>query len=143
MNAVPEPGATLRSSRGLTLVELLIVVAIIGIIAAIGIQIYANVERSARISKAQADSRTLGSAVGAYLAAVGSLPPTLAALTAATSGGGTPAGPFIGAVPAPPPGWSSSYSYATSAGGRFLVCAAGDGTTARSDGSTQNNCNLN
>jgi prepilin-type N-terminal cleavage/methylation domain-containing protein len=49
--------------RGFTLVELMIVVALIGTLAAIAIPLYANVQARARIAKAQADVRTLASAL--------------------------------------------------------------------------------
>jgi general secretion pathway protein G len=137
--------------RGFTLIELLIVVAIIGILSAIGFALYVNVQARGRYGRAAADVRTLAGAVGAYSAHMGSIPTTAQGLAvlaqAATNAQGSVAGPFLNTVPLPPsggnPAWPGAYVYQadTAPGGaasvgNFIVCASGDGFVVHSASGT-------
>ena len=104
---------------------------IIGILAAIAIPLYANVQARARIGKAQADARALASAVSIYAAHMGTVPTTLGVLTVvAVNSLSQSAGPFMAQVPATPAGWSSPYAFnADTASGTFVISAIGDNTT--------------
>lgn len=90
---------SMRSQKGFTLVELMVVVAILGILAAIAIPKFANSTARANTAKIAADLRTIDSAIAMYQASKGSDPTAIqGAGTALVEAG------LLAAEPTPPKG---------------------------------------
>ena len=67
---------TLKSKKGFTLIELLIVVAVIGIIAAIAVPSLLNAIDRGKQKRTMADMRSMGTAIAAYSIDAGFFPRT-------------------------------------------------------------------
>lgn len=70
----------MRDKKGFTLIELVVVIAILGILAGIAIPRFLNAQEAARGAKVLADLRTLDSAIVQYTAHNGTDPTTIAEL---------------------------------------------------------------
>jgi type IV pilus assembly protein PilA len=115
-----------RGSRGFTLIEMLIVVAIIGIIAAIAIPNLLRARASANEAATVGDIRTVISSEAAYHSASGGYYGTLACLTTPTGPGCIPNYPTnaptfldsqLGMVPLVKSGYTRSFVAAPVPGG--------------------------
>ena len=95
-----------KMKKGFTLVEILIVVVILGILAAIVIPQFSDASTQSRISSSKSSLQTLRSQVSLYRIQHGDDAPTTAAqLTGKTDGdgvAGTQFGPYVQSIPVNP-----------------------------------------
>lgn len=117
-----------RNQRGFTIIELMVVVAVLAVLTLISFTIYHNVQSRSRLAKAQADTHTMAGAIGAFQAHMGQMPAVLSDLTVSqTNASGQASGPFMASNAVPPAGWT--YNYSTGGANGYTITASGDSTT--------------
>lgn len=77
MSTEEEDMMTRRSRTGFTLIELMVVVAVVGILAAMLVPAVSQAVTNARVTRTGAELRMIADAMNMYLADVGSYPPTV------------------------------------------------------------------
>lgn len=100
-----------RLRAAFTLIEIMLVVVIIGLIAAIGIPRLAPLRDDASRTTAKAYITSLETAIGIYEMNMGSLPPSLDALITNPSGSSKWGGPYMKDKKIKPDPWGQSYTY--------------------------------
>jgi type II secretion system protein G len=134
----------MRKEKGFTLIELLIVVAIIGIIAAIAIPNLLNAIDRGKQKRTMADMRSIGTAVESYAVDNNFYPKNMSNANAATiSGYVSPI--YIKTVPTTD-GWNNAWDGDSSATGSqyTITSSAKDGAQAGQGGgqTTDFNCDI-
>lgn len=123
-------GKKLNFCSGFTLMELLIVIAIIGILISLGTVSYGSAQKKSRDSRRMQDLKAMQNAFEQYYADNnGNYPVAVSALTPTYLPAGTPSDPKPG---------NPAYNFSYPSGG-YCVCASLEGTTT-SGNATNNTC---
>lgn len=117
----------LTNQKGFTLIELMVVIAIIGILAAIAIPKMSSATDSAKIAKIQADLRTISGAEAIYYSQQGSYTSDMSVLVSA--------GLLASTVTPPTSGGATSYTLSATTGEATYVFS---GKTYSSNGTATN-----
>jgi len=114
-------------ASGFTLIEVLLVVAILGILAGVVVVNFAGKQKKAMVDACRASIQNICTAVDMYEVDTGRLPPALNSLIQ-SDGSPNWRGPYIrGGLPKDP--WGNDYQYSQSGDGYQVVSPGpGDGT---------------
>jgi general secretion pathway protein G len=131
----------MRTQKGFTLIELLIVVAIIGIIAAIAIPNLLNAIDRGKQKRTMADMRSIGTSIESYAVDNNFYPKSMANAGAATIGGYV-SPIYMKTVPTTD-GWQNAWDCdSTAQGTQYTITSyAKDGTQGTNNGGTTSDFN--
>ncbi|MGM0632250.1 MAG: type II secretion system major pseudopilin GspG [Pseudomonadota bacterium] len=128
----PNTGSARRRQRGFTIIELLIVMAILGMLAVMVAPNLFNQADSARQDAARSQMSSLTSALDAHRLDTGRYPESLEGLQENTSGRSTWNGPYLrGEVPEDP--WGNPYEYSSDGRSFELMSYGADGSPGGED----------
>lgn len=113
-----------RRRRGFTLVELMVVVAIIGLLAAVVTVNVMGQGHTARVERCRADMRSIGNALDLYKIDVGVYPQQLNALWERPAQARKWSGPYLKEYPPKDP-WQNDYIYNFSGGSQYEIISYG------------------
>lgn len=106
-----------KNKSGFTLIELLVTIAIIGILASVGLVVYSSTQKTARISKRVQDLKAIQAALETFKAAKGKYPSVTVAgsfvCLNSLSGNNSLTPNFMQTVPDDPLGSSYCYQYSS------------------------------
>jgi general secretion pathway protein G len=124
MNATRRIENRCRGSAGFTLVEVLLVVAILGILAGIVVVNFGGKQKGAMIKATRASIAAIGTAVDMYEVDTGRYPPSLSALL---SDDGSPnwSGPYIRGEGVPADAWGTAFEFRTVGDTAYKIVSAG------------------
>ena len=120
---------------GFTLVEIMLVVIIIGVLAAMIVPRFAGRTEQAKIARAKADMAALGLALDMYELDTGAYPDDLTALRSNPGGSDNWHGPYLKSERGLMDPWGTKYEYAKTEGGKdyTLTSRGPDGKPGNDD----------
>lgn len=118
-------------SRGFSLIELLVAIALIGLLSAAGLASFINTQRVARNSKKAADLKAVQGALESYFSNVGSYP---------NSGTCNPGPTYLPAGMPENPQTGIDYAPSTCTATAYCFCSQLEGINVTSGNSTVANC---
>lgn len=113
-----------RRRAGFTLIEILLVVVIIGILAALAVPKLSGRVEQAKQAAVKKEIQSLGTALELYELDVGEYPSSLQGLIISGSGKGWK-GPYIKSGKLPKDPWGNDYSYSKGGNGTYTLTSSG------------------